>query len=168
MGKNIKFRLPLIAGVVFVVIVASLFVFFAHLLHTIDDHDYIFQKIEECSNLASYENDATVTFYNDPKQDNKYQGQPLLSFVGIDYQSQTMCFTLYAYVFENNDMAKQYYVNVTGQAYDNDYYVLKSGGTTHYQIVVAFENKAYRLETKNQYIKSIDSMLAERFSIKLR
>ena len=139
-----------------------------HYFRNSDDHVYIFQDIEECRKLALYEDDATVTLYDNPNRDKNYREQSYLSFVDMNYQSKTMSFTLYAYEFENEDLAKQYFVKATGKKYDSDYYWSKSGGMTQYQIVVAFENKAYCLKTKLLYIKSVDALLAKEFSNMLR
>ena len=169
MRHGVKRRWSAVLGIVVLLCVVFGWVSLCiHYLRNRDDHVYIFQDIEECRKLALYENDATVTLYDDPNRDKNYRGQSYLSFVDMNYQSKTMSFTLYAYEFENEDLAKQYFVKATGKEYDSDYYWSKSGGMTQYQIVVAFENKAYCLKTKLRYIKSVDAMLAKEFSNMLR
>ena len=169
MRHGVKRRRSAVLGIVVLLCVVFGWVSLCiHYLRNRDDHVYIFQDIEECRKLALYENDATVTLYDDPDRDKNYRGQSYLSFVDMNYQSKTMSFTLYAYEFENEDLAKQYFVKATGKEYDSDYCWSKSGGMTQYQIVVAFENKAYCLTTKLRYIKPVDALLAKEFSNMLR
>lgn len=162
-------RLSTICAILVCVIFLSVAI--GHLVYgyrNIDRGFYIFQDIDECRNLASYENDAEVKSYDSPEQDKNYKGQPLISFVGMNYKSKTMKYKLFAYEFENSDQAKQYFSKITGKNYDNALYVSKSSGMSSYRIVVAFENRAYCIETSNRYIKQVDTMLASQFSNKLK
>ena len=155
----------IVAIVLFLCIAAAWLLLSIRYLRAIDRNYYIFGDIQECRELAFYESDATVSTIESPEQDKKYQGQSFASFVGMRYQSEKMSFTLYAYEFDNNDQAKQYFQKVTGKKNDSKHYFSKSGGMSTYQIVIAYENKAYRLETKLRYIKQVDAMIAERFSV---
>ena len=155
----------IVAIVLFLCIAAAWLLLSIRYLRAMDRSNYIFGDIQECRELAFYESDATVSTIESPEQDKKYQGQSFASFVGMRYKSEKMSFTLYAYEFDNNDQAKQYFQKVTGKKNDSKHYFLKSCGMSTYQIVIAYENKAYRLETKLRYIKQVDAMIAERFSV---
>lgn len=160
--------MPVICAVLFLFVLVGWLSYSIYISRRIDNNVYIFRDLGECRALTSYEGDASVALYDATDPDKEYKGQTFTDFVGMDYQSGTMVFTLYAYEFENEDQAKQYFVDVTGQKYDSDYYyLLSSGNTFRFRIVVAFENKAYRIEAKNKYIKQVCAMIAECFSIQL-
>ena len=138
----------------------------------------IFQDLDECKLLKSYEQTAaTIDEYLDPKVDKSYKGLEYQSFWGMKYESATLEYEIFAYEFTNKDNALKYYIDVTGddnyadriplKDSDKNILWLKTFSDNEYEIIVIEGNKAYRILSSNLLIDAVDKMLSDIFSVKV-
>ena len=167
-----------------IIVCSILFVVFAItafariLLNPLPDEYFIFQNLEECerlipSNLAG----TNIERYHTPTDDKDLKDLSYHTFWGVNFQSGTLKYKLFAYEFENSDSALKYYVNVTGENFyekrlplneqEDNILLSASRGATTYQIVVVSQNRAYQLNAPNKYADEINELLAQTFSQKL-
>ena len=139
---------------------------------------YIFQDIEECENLIPTEQtDANVKRYDTPSRDKHLKSLPYDEFFGIKFKSNKLEYEIFAYEFQDMDSALNYYINVTGQkSYEKNLPLneqeenklfLASRGLTQYEVIVLFNNKAYKLTAPAKYDDEISDLLKNTFSQKV-
>ena len=111
---------------------------------------HIFSNMEDCKNIENLKSeDAKVKIYDSPKVDKDLKKLVYQDFFGCEYKSDDFSFELFAYVFENDDIAMDYFENVTGKVNDPNPTFLNSAGMFTYERIVINYNKAYRLTCKN-------------------
>ncbi len=142
------------------------------------DEFYIFQNIDECEKLIPAEqSDSVVERYNTPDKDKELKNLSYENFWGINYVSDQLEYEIFAYEFIDFDSALKYYINVTGKdAYEKELplgndgdnkYFSSTKGMFLYEVVVVYQNKAYRLTAPVQYADDINNLLANTFSYQL-
>lgn len=137
---------------------------------------FIFQDLSECEQLFPVgHSNVIVQRYDTPNGDKNLKGLPYVGFFGMTYQSNAYEYEIFAYEFENSDVALNYYINVTGRdglqkktplRNNEDAFLSYSQGMFSFQIVVAYQNKAYQLRAPKQHEAKISTLLANTFSKK--
>lgn len=166
----ISVSIILFAGIVVTVLVSML-------LTSKPGEYYIFQNIEECERLLpSNSSDIQIERYKESSTDANSKGLLYRDFWGIRIESDTIEYELFAYEFNDFDLAKRYFANVTGKNEDmklpvneqGDCYTFSlSKGMFSYCIVVVCGNRAYKLTAPNKYADDINMLLASTFSQKI-
>ena len=161
-----------ICAALFLGVVVAWFIY--ALLHPLPREYYIFQDIDECENLIpSDQADAHIDRYDTPDQDKSLKGLPYDRFFGMSFESSSLEYEIFAYEFEDADSALKYFVNVTGQNYeerlpldeeDENILLSASSGMLQYQVVVVCRNRAYLLTAPNRYADEINELLGNTFS----
>ena len=156
----------------FVLVFALLFVIFTNPL---SGHYVIFESIEECERLLTYETSGgEAVRYTEPTLDKNIHGLVYQEFFGMSYQSAAMEYEIFAYMFEDKDSALQYFINETGMnSYkkniplrDDDPNRIFSAisGTSSYRVIVISGTRAYCLTAPVRYTEAVNEMLTEVFS----
>lgn len=105
---------------------------------------HIFTDIKECQNIQSSKaDDADVTIYDSPTKDKDLKDLEFQAFFGCKYKSDSLTFELFAYEFENSDVAMNYYANATGKRKDPNPTFTASTGIPTFSMAVVSENRAY-------------------------
>jgi len=152
---------PILFAIVVVVVLTYMF------LNPLPIEYYIFENIEECENLIPQDqSNINIDRYDTPIADKDLKGLPYCDFFGMEYESDTLEYKIFAYEFENSDSAMKYYLNVTGKA---DYGINEkdfsaSKGMLSYRVIVIYQNKVYQLIAPNRYVDEVSKLLAETFS----
>lgn len=171
-ASKLTLSLLLVAGVL-----AALFYLPVWLYYDlpISEEHFVFQTLEECEQLLTYEAaDSPIVHYTEASADKNADALSYEEFFGFSYQSDTMKYEMFAYVFKDKESALRYFVNRTGMTVylkniplpEDDsnciYWAFVKLGT--YQLAVVSGNRAYYLEAPARYVQTIDAMLAEVFS----
>ena len=83
----------------------------------ISDEHFVFQTIEECEQLLTHEGSDTPIIYDtEASADKNARELDYKEFFGFSYQSDTMEYEMFAYVFEDKESALRYFVNRTGES----------------------------------------------------
>ena len=130
-------------------------------------YTYMFQNLEECKQLKSYEQiPAQIVEYLDPTIDKNYNDLNYKFFWGMKYQSENLEYEIFAYEFTSKDYALKYYVNVTED--DTSDYItwIEIFSDNQYEFVVIENDKVYVIKSSSLYIDSINKMLSDTFSVK--
>ena len=169
-------KLPIIAvPILFIVIVVTSLTYMFFNSPLPDDY-YIFQNIEECENLISTDVDIECfSEYDLPSNDKDLDDLSYNKFWGGKFKSDSLKYEIFAYEFEDNDSALQYYANVSGGGKNIDLsyqekhngLFLASSGMTSYELVVISQNRAYKLIAPNRYIDEVSELLCKTFSQKI-
>ena len=142
------------------------------------DEYFIFQDINECEQLIPADKDnANIEQYDTPAKDKDLKGLSYDNFWGMKFQSDAMEYEIFAYEFKDADSALKYYVNVTGQhnyekklplnSEDENKNLSASKGMFSYEIVITYQNNAYRLTAPSKYEDEVTELLANTFSLKI-
>lgn len=130
----------------------------------------IFATLDECDAFASKENEgAGFTKYQDASRDDKVKGLPYADYFAGKYGCDQFTFELFAYVFENNDAAQEYFERVTGKnmgALESNFSL--SCGPLNASLVVVDNNQAYTVHMPTGDVRSVTQFLAEVFTIKFK
>ena len=169
-----KKKSPILVIIISFVVFAIVAFTYMSLTGPLPSEHYIFQNIEECENLIPTDMaDESFELYDMPTNDKDLDGLSYNNFFGGNFKSDALQYEIFAYEFENYDSALKYYANVVGQNFNSlkelerDSFFLASQGTS-YQLVVIFQNKAYKLNAPNKYIDETSELLANTFSQKLQ
>jgi len=130
---------------------------------------FMFQDIDECKQLMSYEQiEVECMEFDFPSHDTFYRECEYQEFWGLDYKSSTFEYEIFAYEFSNRDDALAYYMRASEQK-ESDltekqtqfFWVWSSN---EYRIVVVSENKVYNIlssEDTKHHIKCIGDSSAK-------
>ena len=129
---------------------------------------YIFSDIGECENINTYKDEnATVTVYDTPQEDENLCDLVYNDFFAACYDSSDLKFDIFAYEFTDSDSAKKYYEKVTGTSQNSDTCFSAYGGMTTYTVVVIDGSNAYCANTTQKDSEELKSFLGEVFSKKI-
>lgn len=128
---------------------------------------YIFTDINECLNFESTAEIIKVEKYDSTEKDEKIMGLRYNNFYGAKIECSNYQFEIFAYEFENDDIARQYFEVVSGKTYSSESAFFGSGGITSYALVVVDVNKAYKINTTSGDIEKVKVLLANVFSKKI-
>ena len=169
-------KLPIIAVPILffgIVAVALIYMFFNNPLPR---EYYIFENLEECENLISTDSEnESFSKYNLPSDDKDLDNLSYNKFWGGEFKSDSLEYEIFAYEFEDNDLALKYYANVIGGGKNIDLsyqekhngLFLASSGITSYELVVISQNRAYKLIAPTRYIDEVSELLCKTFSQKI-
>ncbi len=131
---------------------------------------YIFQNIEECEGLIpDYQSDIIVERYDTPSRDKDIKKLTYSDFFGMKFKSDELEYEIFAYEFDNPEFALEYFNNCTGQKRTlnqgvNKTYSGSLGMFGQYDLVLVFENRAYKLNSPKNYANEINDLFGETFS----
>ena len=129
---------------------------------------YMYADISECSNLQKIDNHAIVVLYESPTDDEVLRNLDYNSFFGCNYTASNLRFSIFAYTFNSEKDAQQYYYNATGKHLANDKtsFTMDTGiFSGPLDLVVIDGTQAYRIETFGKYYKEMTTCLKECFSV---
>lgn len=128
---------------------------------------YMFESIDELENMeALFEKYGQVQKFSDSYdeclQGLKYEKQYVAKYQCNDYE-----FDIYAYEFETDEQAREYYINYDGDNLDNNLWNLyfNSRGTVTSMTINGVN--IYRIVYKEDDEKEINSLLSENLSIQM-
>ena len=137
--------------IVTAVIIISLFIVVIS-LNTPPVNLHIFENIEECKLIESNaSSDANIIKYDTPNKDLESLDLEYKDFYACKYISDDMEFEIFAYVFEDDSSAKEYFKNKTGKNQELSTNFSYSSGMSSFRGVVIDGNKAYCVLCKNKY-----------------
>ena len=179
MMKEISNRRIIGFFITFGLVVVALMLVVLSFAHRSSHRFYIFETIHDCENLIAYEQtEADIIRYHQAADHDRDIGNlNYREFFGMQYQSPTLEYEIFAYEFEDKDSALRYFVSVTGKSNfeknlplieeDTNKLFSRSIGMSTDRIVVTYQNKAYQITAPNQYIEKIDQMLESTFVLPL-
>lgn len=137
--------------------------------NSIRDMDvYIFRDISECEKLESLDYKNAKIEYRERSDDKNFNSEMTIkSFYGAHFVSDELEFDIFAYEFEGNEDAKNYFKRATGKNVDLDRNYSASSGAFSFEVVVIDGNKAYIALASSKYTKELQNVLGEIFSVKL-
>lgn len=128
----------------------------------------MFETILECEKMVSFcPPDTLVERYKTPTSDEYIGDLVYADFYAAKYNSKTLTFTIFAYEFEDSDLAQAYYKNITSKSATDSKSFSASGGFPTYRIVVVDGHKAYMAECLTLYTQPMCDVLVNAFSITL-
>ena len=129
---------------------------------------YIFSDLSEVKKLESSEQlGVTVVKLSSPDGDKNLGDLKYNDFFAADYNSEELNFRIFAYEFENSDIAKEYFKNIKGSNDGLETNFLASWSLFGFSLTVIDENKAYSAYTSVAQAETLKGFLGELFSVKL-
>ena len=125
----------------------------------------IFSNIQECASIA--ENTAenvTVTVFENPDNDKNLKRLSYSAFWGCEYKADNLEFTLYAYVFENNDAANKYFRNETGKNNKLETNFSRSWAMGQHRTIALKDTRVYAVYTKSKYAENTFQIINAAFT----
>lgn len=131
---------------------------------------HIFSKIEECQNIQNSKfHNIDIKIYDSPEEDENLKELKYREFFACKYTLDDLTFELFAYVFEENNIAINYFKNVTGKENNLNPTFSDNSGMFSYRRIVISDNKAYlvscRKKDKENVLKLINSSFTEQVHI---
>ena len=123
------------------------------ILHTVHDSDLkapMFSDISECVALEQADaEDLSVLRYDSPKNDKHLKGLSYTSFYAAKYFSDGVDFEIFAYEFESEACAIEYFREASGQRFTEGYSSENYERLVmfRYELVVYDGKRAYRLSS---------------------
>ena len=128
---------------------------------------HMFSDIEECNNIvSSKENEAQINYLS-AEEDKNSKDLKYEEFFGCEYISEQINFKIFAYVFESDDIAMQYFYNETGIKTELNPTFHSSSGMFWFERIVVKDSKAYLVRCKKEYEEKVIEFLNNQFSIEL-
>lgn len=127
---------------------------------------HIFASIEECESISTENSvDTEVTIFKSIEEDPYLKELEFLAWFGCEYSSEKLSFELFAYEFLSNDIAMDYFENVTGKDNDPNPTFLDSSGNKYFSRIVVSENKAYIVTCEKTQKDALIAFLNSHFSV---
>ncbi|MBR3778686.1 MAG: hypothetical protein IKL13_03045 [Clostridia bacterium] len=128
----------------------------------------MFASLLECQNIETQTADgATVTPINALTNDESVKDlQPLQSY-GVTYESETMSFDLFAYVFATQEDAYAYFENATGKDNQPEVSFSTSTGLKQYRCIVMDHTKVFRVTCAKGDRDAVTAYINDCFSVDL-
>ena len=139
-------------------------------LNPLPNDYYIFNTIEECEGLIPGDQSGIkVERYDTPSGDKDIKNLTYSDFFGMEFKSDELEYEIFAYEFDNSETALEYFNNCTGQKRTlnqgvNKIHSASVGIFGHYDLVLVFENRAYKLNSHKNYANEITDLFGETFS----
>ena len=136
---------------------------------------HMFSDIEECQKISSLKSEtADIQIYDSPEKDKELKELQYSEYFGCNYKSDEMSFEIFAYEFDSNDVAMDYFKNLTGKGTDTNPTFLDSSGMNSFCRIIVDGDKAYSVYcTNSERDKVIDYInncfsedITEKFSSK--
>lgn len=127
-------------------------------------NQYIFSDINECYKFES--GTAKITML-DSSEDSYLKDLIFDKCYCAKYISKELEFTIFAYEFTDEMTAKEYFKNATGKQSELDRNFTTTSGMISYEANIIDGKNAYTVQTKNEYIKQLEAVLSECFTVKV-
>ena len=126
---------------------------------------YIFESIDECNNIKDLEyTNIQLTEYESPDDDKCAKGLVFNDFYAVDYKSDELKFTLFAYQFDSVETSRKYFENHTGKNDALETNFSHSRGTGPWRIVTYDCERAYYVVVDDKYYKELEVAFSKIFS----
>ena len=116
---------------------------------------HMFSDIEECNKIVSSKENEVQIKYLSIEEDKNSKDLNFDKFFGCEYISKQINFKIFAYVFENDDIAMQYFYNETGIKTELNPTFNSSSGMFWFERIVVKDNKAYLIRCKKEYEEKV-------------
>lgn len=137
--------------------------------HHLDASIHIFANLNECALIATAQNeDGSFSKYTDTVSDKDASGLAYTDFFAGEYTCGTYEFEIFAYQFDNEDSAQEYFERATGknsEGVDSNFSL--SSGLIKTRLVVFDKNRAYTVRMPTGDVDDVTQFLAAIFSVKI-
>ena len=129
----------------------------------------MFTNIKECQKMIeSKSDDVQIQTYDCTIVDENISNLEFEQSFGCKYISDEFTFLFFAYEFSNDDLAIEYFENVTGKKGDPNPTFLDSSGMSKFNRIVVKGNRAYTVRCKKKDKERVLEFLNSCFSEKVR
>ena len=127
----------------------------------------MFSNIEECNNIVSFKENEVQINYLSAEEDQNLKSLDFDNFFGCEYMSKQINFKIFAYVFESDNIAMQYFYNETGIKTELNPTFNSSSGMFWFERIVVKDNKAYLIRCKKEYKEEVIEFINSCFKEKI-
>ena len=129
---------------------------------------HIFENLAECEAITlDAFTSVQITRADVPDGDQYLKGLTYTDFFACSYSSNELSFDLFAYAFPSQDVAKEYYQNVTGKENGGTATFSDVSGMTYYRRIAIMDNMAYSVYTTPADAETVIALLNEAFSVRI-
>lgn len=126
---------------------------------------YIFSDISECENIIQKKSeDATIEKYDMPDKDKNLKDLQYSAFFAAKYSSSELTFEIFAYEFQSEEEAQQYFERTARVNSDRTTNFLEWGNLRSNHIVVVDQKNAYLVNATRKDAEKLKTFLGEVFS----
>ena len=161
----------IVAGTLSIIIALLIFFSFLGIRYLDNLKITVFSDIEECQLIekAGNDEDATVIKISNPSNDKLYDEKfAYKEFWAIQYTSSECSFEIYAYEFENEDIAKAYFEEFVSNGGSKDSSFHSISGINYGQQTVYQNERAYTIyASSHKNLKEAVALVNNCFSVEL-